>query len=344
MLLLLTRTVGSTGNFEKAFEWLCKKRKNYSPFADVWELRYQWNTEMPQIQQAILSGTYTFDAIRQHRLPDGSIRYIWAARDALVLRSITQVLTDFLLPKLGATHHLKGNGGIAGALKFVNKNLNANKFVFKTDIKSYYQSIPHNQLMLELEELIPDKKLLALVEQTIRRTETYGEIYWDIKKGIPQGSSLSPLLGAVALLCWDRAMKKAGLVYARYMDDLIVLTKTKSQLRRAIKITYKTLMKWKYKLHTNEKTFIGKISKGFDYCGLHLNYKKVTLSESCVSKFMNNISGLYEQAQRKSQATFYKSKPDFSAVSQYIQRFLRWSEWIQNNTRLGLDQKATYTT
>ena len=341
-MLNLTRKVGSSSNLKKAFEWLCKKRKNYSPFADVWELRYRWNHKMPPIQKSILSGTYVFDALRQHRLPDGSIRYIWSATDALVLRSITKVLTDFLLPKLGPTYHLKGNGGIAGALKFVNKNLNNNKFVFKTDIKSYYQSIPHNQLMHELEELIPDKGLLALIEQTIRRTETYGEIYWDIKKGIPQGSSLSPLLGAVALLCWDRAMKKTGFVYARYMDDLIVLTKTKSQLRRVIKITYKSIESYNYKLHTNEKTFIGKISKGFDYCGLHLNYKKVTLSESCVSKFKNNISGLYEQAQRKSQATFYKRKPDFSAVSQYIQRFLRWSEWIQKNTRSGSCQKASF--
>ena len=107
-MLNLTRKVGSSSNLKKAFEWLCKKRKNYSPFADVWELRYRWNHKMPQIQKSILSGTYVFDALRQHRLPDGSIRYIWSATDALVLRSITKVLTDFLLPKLGPTYHLKG--------------------------------------------------------------------------------------------------------------------------------------------------------------------------------------------------------------------------------------------
>jgi hypothetical protein len=57
-----------------------------------------------------------------------------------------------------------------------------------------------------------------------------GEVYWDCKKGIMQGSSLSPLLGAVALLCWDKAMHKHKFTYARYMDDLVVLAPTKSVL------------------------------------------------------------------------------------------------------------------
>ena len=53
-----------------------------------------------------------------------------------------------------------------------------------------------------------------------------------------QGSSLSPLLGAVALLCWDKMMQKYGFTCARFMDDLIVLTKTRAKLRKAIKLTY----------------------------------------------------------------------------------------------------------
>jgi RNA-directed DNA polymerase len=74
----------------------------------------------------------------------------------------------------------------------------------------------------------------------------YGEVYWDCKKSIMRGSSLLLLLGAVALLCWDKVMQKHKFTYARYMDDLVVLTKTKSKLRRAIKIIYQALKPWGY--------------------------------------------------------------------------------------------------
>ena len=66
----------------------------------------------------------------------------------------------------------------------------------------------------------------------------YGEVYWDCKIGIMQGLSLSPLLCAVALLCWDIVMQKHGFTYDRYMDDLVVLTPTRARLRKAIKVTY----------------------------------------------------------------------------------------------------------
>ena len=163
------------------------------------------------------------------------------------------VLNDYLAPKLGKVYHLKSHGGIAGSIKNVKDSLAINKFVFKTDIKSYYQSINHNMLIKELDKLIPDKQVVNLIENSVRRTNVYGEVYWDCKKGIMQGSSLSPLLGAVALLCWDKAMQKHGFTYARYMDDLVVLTPTRTRLRKAIKVTYQALKPWGYQLHTNGK-------------------------------------------------------------------------------------------
>ncbi len=51
-----------------------------------------------------------------------------------------------------------------------------------------------------------------------------------VKKGIMQGSSLLPLLGAVALLCWDKAMQKNKFTYARYIDDLVLLAPTKARI------------------------------------------------------------------------------------------------------------------
>jgi hypothetical protein len=46
-----------------------------------------------------------------------------------------------------------------GAVRQVKNSLAVNKFVFKTDIKSHYQSINHTMLIQELDKLIPDKQV-----------------------------------------------------------------------------------------------------------------------------------------------------------------------------------------
>ena len=186
---------------EKAYNILCKQRKNYSAYSDIWDLRHNWPIYKKDIKTQITAGTYNFDPVTEYTAKNKEICYKRTARDAVVLKAVSLVLADYLAPKLGRVYHLKSYGGIAGAIKYVKSNLSKYKYVFKTDIKSYYQSINHNMLVKELDNLIPDKQVVNLIEQSVRRTNMYGEVYWDCKKGIMQGSSLSPLLGAIALLC-----------------------------------------------------------------------------------------------------------------------------------------------
>jgi hypothetical protein len=79
------------------------------------------------------------------------------------------------------------------------------------------------------------------------------------------------------------------------MNDLVLPATTKARLRKAIKVTYQALKPWGYKLHTNEKTFFGKIAQGFDFCGFSLSYNKIILAKSCLAKFEKRLSKLYEQ-------------------------------------------------
>src|SRR3990167_9169768 len=82
------------------------------------------------------------------------------------------------------------------------------------------------------------------------------------EKGVPKGSPLSPLLGAVALIPLDKAMGKIkGVFYSRFMDDWVVLTKSKTALRKVVKITHEVVNALKFQLHPL-KTYIGKISHG----------------------------------------------------------------------------------
>lgn len=137
--------------------------------------------------------------------------------------------------------------------------------------------------------------MLDLLENAIRKTDMFGECYWNLSRGSPQGSALSPLFGAIMLHKWDKEMKKSGFTAIRYMDDLLVFTKTRPKLRKVVKKTYQILGNLKLELHTNHKTFIEKIDKGFNYFGLHFKRKSVSLCKESLTKFSERISRYYVQ-------------------------------------------------
>ena len=52
------------------------------------------------------------------------------------------------------------------------------------------------------------------------------------RKGVPQGSPLSPLLSNIMLHELDRHLEKRGLKYVRYADDFSIYCKKKSEARK----------------------------------------------------------------------------------------------------------------
>ena len=92
----------------------------------------------------------------------------------------------------------------------------------------------------------------------------WGGFYQDIKRGIPRGSSLSPLLGTFYLMDLDQKMQTLGVRYFWYMDDILILAPTRWKLRKAIRVLNQTFNELKLEKHP-EKTLIGKVEGGFDF-------------------------------------------------------------------------------
>lgn len=113
------------------------------------------------------------------------------------------------------------------------------------------------------------------------------------------GSPLSPILGAIALIPLDHAMgAMKNIFYARYMDDWCVLTKTKTALKKVIKRTHEVINVLKFKLHPT-KTYIGKISHGFNFLAYYMDHKKILPSKETVRRFFERTTALYEHSHGK---------------------------------------------
>jgi retron-type reverse transcriptase len=72
------------------------------------------------------------------------------------------------------------------------------------------------------------------------------------RKGVPQGSPLSPLLSNIMLHELDKELEKQGNRYVRYADDFSIYTKSKTAARKVGNSVY-LFLKDKLKLPINKE-------------------------------------------------------------------------------------------
>jgi len=161
-------------------------------------------------------------------LAEGDRIAVWSSRDALVLKVLRWVTQEKLKPFfLKTCYHLKGHGGLKGAVRDVMKHYPKCRFFCKTDVKECYDSVDHYTLLIRLHDYIQDRRIARYVWQFLNRCVEWGGLYQHISRNISKGSWLSPLLGAFYLLDLDRKMDKIDVKYFRYMDDVLILAPTR---------------------------------------------------------------------------------------------------------------------
>ena len=204
--------------------------------------------------------------------------------------------------------------------------------MLRTDIKLYYASIDHDLLLDRLARFMDDRRVLNLITQYLKRSAERGGLFWHYEAGISLGCPLSPVIGAFFLRELDLELQRLGLFFVRFMDDVLVLSPTRSKLRRAVKKLNRTLAALKLEKHP-EKTFIGRIDKGFDFLGYHFapgspsdkvwdtdvgwtGFTPVTLTvaRSTVAAFIERARRLYEQ-----------EPGDGTRLGAYARRWVGWA-------------------
>src|SRR4249919_3772736 len=153
--------------------------------------------------------------------------------------------------------------------------------VVDADLADYFGSIPHAELLKSVARRVVDRRVLHLIkmwlECAVEETDERGRKKRtteakDTRRGIPQGSPISPLLANLYMRRFVLAWKKLGLEASlgsrivTYADDLVILCrrgKAEEALRRL-----RELMS-QLKLTVNEeKTRICRVSEGeFNFLG-----------------------------------------------------------------------------
>jgi RNA-directed DNA polymerase len=303
---------------DDAYRWLCQQRKNFPSNADIWHFRRQYSEIKFDLLHQINSGDYQFSPLQKIIKQNGKIIHLWGSQDVLVMKLMANDLQVSLSLSSRCTH-VKGHGGLKQTVVEIQNSQGDYKHVCKTDVKSFYESINQYLLMEQINDVVDDSDLRHYLYQVIHRCVEYGGQFKDIGKGISRGCPLSPILGALYLKALDDHFADKNLFYVRYMDDILILTKTRWHNRRAVRELNQILNKLKVEKHP-DKTFIGKIENGFDFLGYHFDGSHLTVAKGTVEKHVLHWHQLYEQ-QKQKKAT---SEEMTFVLDCYVKRWQRW--------------------
>jgi len=181
--------------------------------------------------------------------------------------------------------------GCKDALRRVDELLKAGyNWVVDADLKSYFDTIPHDRLMDRVREKVADSRVLELIGMYLRQEVLEDVSSWTPETGSPQGAVISPLLSNIYLDPLDHKMADAGHEMIRYADDFVILCRSESQARKGLREVAKWCEEFKLKLHPEKTKIVDAAQRGgFDFLGYHFERGYKWPSDKSVNKFKDAI-------------------------------------------------------
>ena len=206
--------------------------------------RFEWQAELylGELAEGLREGSYRPQPVRRVEIPKGDGRTrplgIPAVKDRVVQTALKFVLEPIFEVKFCPTSYgFRPGRGCKDALREVDQLIKEGfTFVVDADLQSYFDTIPHEQLMHRVEERISDGRLLALMRAFLAQDILHGCEQWTPMAGTPQGAVISPLLANIYLHPLDELLASRGFRMVRYADDFVVMCRNREEAEAALAV------------------------------------------------------------------------------------------------------------
>ena len=166
--------------------------------------------------------------------PDGSQRPLGIAsiEDKIVQRAMVEVLHSVYEPEfLGFSYGFRPGRSQHDALDalWVAISTTAVNWIADADIRSFFDTVNHEQLIGFIEHRIADRRVLRLIRKWLKVGVLEGTMLTTSATGTPQGAVISPLLANIYLHYtfdlwvqqWRKRTARGNMIVVRYADDLV---------------------------------------------------------------------------------------------------------------------------
>jgi len=211
-------------------------------------------------------------------------------------------------------------------------------WAYKLDIHNYFNSISITQLLPILSEVLADDPpLYAFFEQLLTdgRAMSGGEIIRETR-GVMAGTPTSPFLANIYLREVDRHFADAGVLYARYSDDIILFAPDRQTLDQYIGELHAFLET--YQLEVNpDKVRIYQPDEAFDFLGFKCKGHHIDIADATRQKMKDKIRRKARALQRwRSQNDVDGEKAMKALIRHFNRKFfesddpsaLTWARWF----------------
>jgi RNA-directed DNA polymerase len=297
---------------------------------------YATNLEanLARLSQALRHGTCRPQAIRRHYIPKPGSQErrplgIPTVQDRVVQTALRLVVEpiferDFAEQSYG----FRPGRGCKDALRQVAALLEAGYVhVIDADLKSYFDTIPHDRLLALVASKVADGRILALVKCFLAQGVLEGVQTWTPTQGTPQGAVISPLLSNIYLDPLDHLMATRGYEMVRYADDFVVLCRSPEAAAAALAELQTWTAQAGLTLHPDKTRLVDERTEGFDFLLYHFAAGKHVPRAKSLTKLKDTVRA-------KTRRTTGRS---LAMVIAELNRTLRgWFEYFKHSHRWGL--------
>jgi RNA-directed DNA polymerase len=253
-------------------------RKRGAPGVDgqtVTQFDQDLESELARLGEELRSGRYRRQPARRVWLPKpGTVEKrplgIPTVRDRTVEAALRNVLAPIWEQDFApSSYGFRVGRGCPEAVQRVEELLAAGYlWCVDCDLKSYFDTIPHEGLMGLIQQRIADGKVLRLLEQCLQAGVMAELNRWEpSEQGTPQGAVISPLLANLYLNPLDHEMARRGWQMVRYADDLVVLCRSQSEAQRVLGFLQEWTEQAGLRLHPTKTRIAHGIEEGFEFLG-----------------------------------------------------------------------------
>jgi len=225
---------------------------------EVTELKEYLSTHQRKLVGEILSGKYLPSPIRGVEIPkhDGRKRLLGipVVLDRWLQQAVSQqLMTRFELEFSDYSYGFRPKKNMQQALSQSLSYINSGySDIVDIDLRKFFDEVSHYKILQLIYEKVSCETTMRLIRKWLQVPILIDGWLHKRRKGLPQGSPLSPLLSNIMLDVLDKYLEGKGCKFIRYADDFSIYCSSKSEARTIGNEVY-VFLKEKLDLQINRK-------------------------------------------------------------------------------------------